>query len=182
MPHVNPFDTLGLEPRFDLDLAHLADRQRKLSHALHPDRFVGRPAGERRDALSRAIEVNEAHRKLKHPITRGEALLDLLGLHLPEGEVPAATPELLMETMERREALREAGRDKDVSKITELAKVVREEEKSLLIALAQDFADAAQTPPLGPSPLVLSLHKKLGHLRYLRRFLDEAGALLDEIS
>src|SRR5690606_31118515 len=166
----------------DLDLAELAERQRKLSHALHPDRFVGRPASERRDALSRAIDVNEAQRKLRHPITRGEALLDLLGIQLPESEVPGAPPELLMETMERREALRDAGRNKDVTKITELAQVVREEEKSLLAALGPEFADAVETRPLAPHPLVLSLHQKLGHLRYLRRFLDEADALLDEIS
>src|SRR5690606_24701599 len=111
-----------------------------------------------------------------------EALLEFLGLHLPEEEIPPAPPELLMETMERREALREAGRNKDVLKITDLAQVVREEEETLRAALAQDFAHAIETRPSRSSPIVLTLHQKLGHLRYLRRFLDEADALIDEIS
>ncbi len=66
----DPFDTLGVEPRFDLDLAALERRHRDLSRALHPDRYAGAPAAERRLALGRAIDANEALRVLKDPIRR----------------------------------------------------------------------------------------------------------------
>ena len=71
---MDPFETLGVEPRFDLDLTALEKRHRELSGALHPDRYTGRPASERRMALDRAIKVNEAWREayfmdemVKHP-------------------------------------------------------------------------------------------------------------------
>jgi len=59
---MDPFATLGVEPRFDLDLGEVARRHRELSRALHPDKYTGAPAAERRLALSRAIEVKDAFR------------------------------------------------------------------------------------------------------------------------
>ena len=56
----DPFETLGVEARFDLDLRAVEQRHRDLSKALHPDRYTGAPAAERRMSLSRAIDVNEA--------------------------------------------------------------------------------------------------------------------------
>ena len=70
----SPFVVLEIEPRFDLDPAALEARHKELSRALHPDRYAGRPASERRLALSKAIEVNEAYRALRDPIKRAEAV------------------------------------------------------------------------------------------------------------
>ncbi len=59
----DPFDLLGIAPRFDLDLPAIELRHRELSKALHPGSLhTGAPAAERRMALSRAIDVNEAFR------------------------------------------------------------------------------------------------------------------------
>lgn len=181
MAVVNPFETMGIAPSFALRLDDLAARQRELSKKLHPDRFVGRPAGERRAALGKAIEVNEAHRKLKDPLTRAEALLEHLGLQLEEGKGPQASPELLMETMERREALRDAGRARDEDTITELSDQVRKEERALLEELNAAFSLALSGGATIESPVAVQIHEKLGNLRYLRRFLDEADATLDEL-
>lgn len=172
---------MGLAPRFALDLEELAARQRELSKELHPDRFIGRPAGERRAALGKAIEVNEAHRALKNPLTRAEALLAYLGLDLPEGQGPKASPQLLMETMERREALREAARKSDEEAVARLATEVKEEEKLLLSDLERAFFQAVTEGATANSPLAGRIHEKLGNLRYLRRFLDEADAVMDEL-
>lgn len=172
---------MGLAPRFALDLEALAARQRELSKELHPDKFVGRSAGERRAALGKAIEVNEAHRALKNPLTRAEALLAYLGLELPEGQGPKASPQLLMETMERREALREAARKSDEEAVTRLFREGKEEEERLLVELAQAFSQAAAAGATAKSPLAEQIHEKLGNLRYLRRFLDEANAVMDEL-
>ena len=71
----SPFELLGLKPSFALSDAELNQRQKELSLELHPDRYTGRPAAERRAALNLAIEVNAAHRLLKNPVKRGEALV-----------------------------------------------------------------------------------------------------------
>ena len=88
----DPFEALGVEPAFNLDLALLEQRHRDLSRALHPDRHASSGAAERRMALGRAIEVNEAFRKLKDPIRRAEALLALRGVQSGEGKDPPAPP------------------------------------------------------------------------------------------
>src|SRR3954447_26645826 len=96
----DPFKTLGVEARFDLDRPALEQRHRELSKALHPDRYVGAPAAERRMSLSRAIDVNEAFRVLKDPIRRAEALLRRAGAAVGETSEPKPAPALLMEMME----------------------------------------------------------------------------------
>ena len=102
---MDPFSTLGLPPSFDLDARTIAERKLALSRALHPDRYVGRPAGERRAALSRALEVNEAARCLANPITRAEALLAKWGDENHETP-PGPSQMFLMEILELREELR----------------------------------------------------------------------------
>jgi DnaJ-domain-containing protein 1 len=124
--------------------------------------------------------VNEAHRVLKDPLSRAEALLLHLGWEFPEGQGPKASPDLLMETMERREALRDAARSGDEQAIHTLCGQVKSEENELLSALEQGFSQALSEKATAQSPLALRIHQQLGNLRYLRRFLDEADALLDE--
>ena len=77
----NPFETLGLAPTFTLDAAELEQRQRELNRALHPDRHASKGSGERRQALGRAMDVNQAYRTLRDAASRAEALFELLGIH-----------------------------------------------------------------------------------------------------
>src|SRR6185503_15334256 len=114
----DPFEILGMEPRFDLDLRALEQRHRDLSRALHPDRYAGAPSAERRLALSRAIEVNDAWRMLRDPIRRAEAILRRGGVEIGETLEPKPSPDLLMEMMESREALSDAARKKDLAAVT----------------------------------------------------------------
>src|SRR5688572_21024439 len=96
----DPFLILGVEPRFDVALAEVEARHRELSRTLHPDRYVGRPSAERRVALSKAIEVNEALRVLRDPARRAEALLARRGVELPEGEEAKPSEDFLMDVLE----------------------------------------------------------------------------------
>jgi molecular chaperone HscB len=169
----DPFETLGFEPVFDLDPALLERRHRELSRALHPDRYAGRPASERREALGRAIGVNHAFRALKDPVARAEALLTRHGTHVEESGGKPADPMLLMEVLERREALGDAKRKGDLDTVRRLAAEVREREGSALDGIQRGFT---QTPP----DLAL-VEKELGELRYHRRFLEEVSAIEDEI-
>ncbi|HPB94325.1 MAG TPA: Fe-S protein assembly co-chaperone HscB [Polyangiaceae bacterium] len=167
---MNPFKILELESRFDLDLDAAEHRHRELSRALHPDRFVGRPASERRLALSRAIEVNEAWRTLRDPVRRAEALLNLHGIDSGETSSAKADPELLMEMMEQREALAETRASKDLPRLRDLSATMRDRQARVLDALTKAFSHDPQTA----LPV-------LAELRYVRRFLEEASALEDEL-
>lgn len=170
----DPFETLGVDPRFDLDLRALEARHRDLSGALHPDRYAQRSGAERRMALSKAIEVNAAFRELRDPVRRAEALLGRLGLAREEGQEPPVAPAFLMEILELREALGRARASVDVAEVERLSREVGARENAALLALGRAFSDGSE--------LDLSvIFEKLAELRYFRRFLDEAGAALDEV-
>jgi len=169
----SPFEVLGVPVLFALDESELEKRHRDLSKALHPDRYAGRPSSERREALSRAISINEAFRKLRDPISRAEALLVQLGREVTETNQPAPPPALLMQVMEQREALLLARRAGDRAVVESIAAHAsgRAEEAG------ERMADAFSEDPI-PVEQVLQL---LGELRYLRRLKQEAGAALDEL-
>ena len=169
----DPFALLELEPRFDLDMTLLEARHRDVSRVLHPDRYAGRPSSERQRALGRAIEVNEAFRTLRDPVRRAVALLARQGRSSDEAEAPRAEPALLMEVMERREALSEARRAKNRDAVERLTETVRQRERAVESEITASFA---RVPPD-----LARVETLVGELRYHRRFLDEAGAALDDL-
>jgi molecular chaperone HscB len=170
----DPFTTMGVEPKFNLDLDKLAERHRDLSRALHPDRYAGAPAAERRMALGRAIEVNDAFRVLKDPVRRAEALLRRAGVPVGETAEPKPSQALLMDMMEQREELADARRAKDLAAVQKLAGSIRDREQAVLERLgrALEAEGSAITQALPP----------LGELRYLRRFLDEVSAIEEDLA
>jgi len=171
---MDPFATLDIEPRFDLDLKSVEGRHLDLSRALHPDRFVGRPASERRLALSKAIEVNEAWRAVRDPIRRAEALLGRMGIETGETSSAKADPELLMEMMEQREALAETRMERDPARLATLTAAMEEREEKVLGALNQALATTDPGAARDALP-------HLAELRFVRRFLEEASAVEDEL-
>ena len=170
---MDPFVTLGIEPRFQLDIKDAEKHHLELSRALHPDRYVGRPASERRLALSKAIEVNEAWRVVRDPLRRAQSLLTRAGIDAGETGEAQADPELLMEMMEQREALAEVRMSRDAARLEALTGDMRKREQRLLALLGEALDGAS--PPRDALPL-------LSELRYVRRFLDEASAIEDELS
>jgi molecular chaperone HscB len=173
---MDPFATLGLPPSFDLDARMIAERKLALSRALHPDRYVGRPAGERRAALSKALEVNEAARRLANPLTRAQDLLVKWGDETPE-TTPAPSQAFLMNILELREELRAAGRAHERVKLDALMSDVEMRKTEILKRLSVAFAEVER----GVSTTRTVLHQLLSELRYLQRFSDEAEAFLDEM-
>jgi molecular chaperone HscB len=174
----DPFETLGVEPSFDLDLAALERRHRDLSKALHPDRYSGAPAAERRLSLGRAIDVNEAFRVLKDPVRRAEALLRRAGVPVGETSEPRPPADLLMEMMEAREELAGAARARDLGAVGRLAEAMRARRDAVERRLASQLDRADRANPAGAAAALPSL----GELRYIRRFLDEVSAIEDELS
>jgi molecular chaperone HscB len=173
---MDPFATLGVEPRFDLDPIELERRHRELSRALHPDRHAAEAPAQRRIALSRAIEVNEAYRLLRDPIRRAERVLAHRGVPVGETAEPPASPQLLMEMMESREELADAVRARDSARVEALGKGMRDREAALLSRLARALEGgddvAARAAALAT----------LGELRYAKRFLDEVAAFEEALA
>jgi molecular chaperone HscB len=172
---MDPFATLGIERKFDIDLTAVEKTHRELSRALHPDRFAGTGASERRMALSRAVLVNESWRAVRDPIRRAEALFALAGIEVGENHEPKPSPALLMDMLEQREALAEAKEKRDLAAVRSLASEIEARASAAERALALGFANGAQGPALAP------LVPKLGELRFYRRFLEEVSAIEDEM-
>jgi molecular chaperone HscB len=170
---MDPFDTLGIEPRFQLDLKDAEKRHLELSRALHPDRYVGRPASERRLALSKAIEANEAWRILRDPLRRAQCLLSRAGIDAGETGGTQADPALLMEMMEHREALADVRMSRDAARLEALTGEMQRRETRLLASLGSALDGSATLRDALPV---------LSELRFVRRFLDEASAIEDELS
>ena len=89
-----------------------------LQAKLHPDRFAGKSAKERAASLAQTTALNEAYHALRQPLERAAYLLRLAGLE-PSTESAATVndPELLMESLERREGLMAAETEEDARKI-----------------------------------------------------------------
>ncbi len=173
----DPFATLGLPRAYPLDLRAAEKTHRELSRALHPDRYVGTGATERRLALARAVEVNEAWRVVRDPVRRAEALFELAGVHVGDGHEPKPSPSLLMEVMEQREALADARANRDVAAIRALVAAMEAREGEAEARLATGF-EAARDERASLEKLV----GVLGELRYYRRFLEEATVAADDLT
>lgn len=158
------FRRLGLPARYELDPADLQKRYVAFQQRLHPDRFARKSPKERALAEQHTVSLNEAYETLKDPLRRGAYLLQRAGRIAPTAEARTIDdPELLMETMERREALSEAA---DVARVAALTEEAAEEEKKALDALGAAFSadDLDRATNL------------LTRLRYLRKFAEEARA------
>jgi molecular chaperone HscB len=117
--------------------------------------------------------VNEAFRHLKDPVRRAEALLARRGVQSGEGKEPPASPALLLEVMDRREALAEVRISKDQVALGRLiAEMVREEQR-VQAELAGQFS--------APDTDSAEILKRVGELRYYRRFLEEARFIADDL-
>ena len=171
----DPFEMLGVERRFDLDLKVLEKTHRELSRALHPDKFVQAGASERRAGLEKAASVNEAWRTVRDPITRAEALFRLAGIKVGEDSEPKASPAFLMEVMDEREALSDARAAKDLAKVRAVGVTMAKRAQETEAKLAAGFAASR-----GDTPALEKLVPLLGELRFHKRFLDEISAIEEE--
>ncbi|GAC1354823.1 MAG: hypothetical protein NVSMB47_08250 [Polyangiales bacterium] len=168
--------------RYAIDVAEAEAKHRQLSRMLHPDKHVGGAAGERRMALSRAIEVNEAWRALRDPVQRAQTILGLEGLGDEIGETrePKPSAAFLMEVLEAREALDEAKTSKDGARVHAVVEDARRQHRSAEDALARAI-DGALAGGGGKDRLRAAI-PLLGALRYATRFLEEAISAEDALS
>jgi molecular chaperone HscB len=137
------FTLFGLAPRQALDRAALDARWRELQAEVHPDRFAAEGAAAQRIAMQWAVRVNEAYQRLKDPLRRAAYLCERRGAPIDAERNTAMPSAFLMQQMQWREALADAGALAEVERIdTEVQSTER-----LLLADVQrrldDEADAA---------------------------------------
>ena len=157
------FTRLGQPRGFDVDLASLDRRYFELQRQLHPDRFARKTAREKAVSQQQAAALNDAYETLKNPLRRARYLALQLGVDLPGDGRTIDDPDLLMEAMERREALAEAT---TVPAVQALATAADEERAALLRGLSALFA-ANDTSGVRAAIL---------RLAYLDKFTEEARA------
>lgn len=175
------FAIAGLEPKFSLSPQELDERQKALNRALHPDRHASGSAADRRAALTRAVDINQAIRTLRNPIERADALLRRYAGSdaASPGSAPAAAtdPELLMEMMEGRQQLQGARARADRSAIEKLSHSLRAREQVLCAELGRLL-----DPPSAPTRAELQqASRAVDEMRYLVRFRSEVEAAQDDL-
>jgi molecular chaperone HscB len=167
---VTHFDVFELPTRFELDIDELDRRYRERSLEYHPDRAK---SSDRRAAVAKTTDLNEAYRVLKDPVKRAFYLLKLKGVDLdredagPQHKMPL---EFLEEVMELREKLSEARARKDVVAAQKMADAVAQMEKDALKSgvAALEAADVAKAT------------HQLARVRYFSRFLEEVSLIEEE--
>ena len=116
---IDHYSRLGVQPTFDVDYDLLEKQYFGFQRRLHPDRFAAKSSRERALSQSQATALNEAYETLKDPLKRAAYLLEIRGRKVDLTACGTISdPELLMEQMEKREAIAEAG---DVATITRLS-------------------------------------------------------------
>lgn len=102
------FTLFGLPQRFALDRPALDERWRTMQAKAHPDRFGAEGAAAQRVAMQWAVRINEAHQRLKDPLSRAAYLCELRGVPINAERNTAMPAGFLAQQMALREALEEA--------------------------------------------------------------------------
>jgi len=170
------FALFGLPARFELDETELAMRYRELQRAVHPDRYAGGSPLERRLALQRAAQINEAFQVLKDPLRRARYLLSLHGVETGEESNTIMNPAFLSEQMALREALME---------LREAHEPQRELERIMLHIdeRVHEMTGALRAHLADPSPehLAEACHI-IRKMQFLRRLAQEAGEIEEDLA
>jgi molecular chaperone HscB len=113
------FTLFGLPATFALDRADFDARRRQLQAEVHPDRFAADGAAAQRLAMQWAVRINEAHQRLKDPLSRAAYLCELRGVPIDAERNTAMPAAFLMQQMTWREALDEASMLADVEALAQ---------------------------------------------------------------
>jgi molecular chaperone HscB len=137
------FTLLGLPQRQALDRAELDARRRDLQAQVHPDRFASEGAAAQRIAMQWAVRVNEAYARLKDPLTRAAYLCELRGVPVDAERNTAMPAAFLMQQMQWREALDEAGSLADVQALDDTVALDERNQLAALATLLDERGDTA---------------------------------------
>lgn len=136
----NHFEVFDLPVSFDIDTDTLAQRYRDLQRTVHPDKYANAPERERRLAMQKATQINEAFQTLKIPLTRGLYLLQLQGINANDNHA-TMDGEFLMAQMELREELADIKQHpQPLDALNSFLARIDKEQQHLIHILSQQFA------------------------------------------
>ena len=174
----DPFEQLGLAPRYDIEPAELERAFFERSKELHPDRFAAAPAAERVAALSKARALNDAYALLRRDAPRAEHLLAREGVTIGDNE--RIDPDLVMELLEEREQLAEARQRGELREVERMAAAMRARRREALDRVKALFAAIEGSSGEARQDQLAQIKRQLILLRYVGRYLEECDAALDE--
>ena len=143
----NDFELFGVPEQFAQEAAPLAERWKALQKEAHPDRFASQGAAAQRVAMQWSVRINEAYQRLKDPLKRAAYLCELHGAPIRAEDNTAMPAAFLMQQMEWREALDDAG---SLQAVDALDDEVQASRRALLaqcqdlLDVQHDYAQAAQ--------------------------------------
>jgi len=162
----NHFEIFELPVSFDINKDTLAQRYRDLQRAVHPDKYANAPDRERRLAMQKTVQINEAFQTLKNPLTRAGYLLQLQGIDQNDGIMDG---EFLMTQMELREELADIKQKRQ--SIEAFLNRIEKQMQSLTDTLSQQFAQENWQ----------AAHDSVRQFQFFTRLHEEALRLEEEL-
>ena len=143
----NDFELFELPVQFAQDADRIDARWKELQRQAHPDKFAAQGAAAQRVAMQWSVRINEAYQRLRDPMRRAAYLCEINAEPVNAENNMAMPPAFLMQQLEWREALEDAGSIDSLEAIAdETASAQAKQLKSIEQALDadRDFAQAAQ--------------------------------------
>ena len=165
----NDFELFNLPMAFALDRGALDARWKDLQREVHPDRHAAADAQTQRQAMQWSVRINEAYQRLKDPLHRAAYLCELNGAPIQAENNTAMPPAFLMQQMEWREALEEAG---SAATVEDLADEVAATRRRMLAEL-QQTADVQRDWP--------ALAQQVRALMFVERFAQDVETRLEQL-
>lgn len=162
------FSVLGLRRGLVIDRDDLERRYHEASRAVHPDRHQTAGARDQELSLAASSTVNRAYRTLRDPVARGRYWLELHGTPLGErnNQVPPALAELVFETQEQLESLRDGGGVAARRAVETVRDELRERVQGLIAELEACYAALDAEAAARPEALE-ELKRRLSEIAYL---------------
>jgi molecular chaperone HscB len=167
----NHFELFGLPARYDVDADTLSEAYRRLQAQVHPDRFAGATEADRRVAMQRATEANEAYRVLKHPLARALHLLALRGVDAQFETNTAMDPAFLGRQLEWREAIEDARAARNTEALDRLLGELGAEKRERYARLESLLASGADQPAA----------EAARQLQFMEKLAEEIGDSLETL-
>ncbi len=163
------FELFAVPATFAQDRAALDARWKELQREAHPDRFAAQGAAARRVARHWAGRSTAASRRRRAPGRRAGSLCELHGAPLDAESNTAMPPDFLMQQMEWREALDDAGDIAAVERLQAEVEAGRARALSSLDWLIDEKGDHAAAA------------QQVRALMFIERFSHDVEARLDQL-
>jgi molecular chaperone HscB len=157
----NDFEIFGLSPQFGVERATLDARWKDLQREAHPDRFAMADSQAKRQAMQWSVRINEAYQRLKDPLKRAAYLCEIHGVPIQAEDNTAMPASFLMQQMQWREDLDEAGGLADLERMSDVVSAARRQ----MLQELQTTADTLRDWP--------ALAQQVRALMFVERFASD---------